>query len=464
MEGGGSKWVADRSEERPGPRKSREGDRFRRSLQSCLHERRLGCILGYDVGIGSFRERLGPREDKNTILPFQPHELPFSGLAAITRTRPGPDERSPGLVSGRLSDIASPMYTRCLACRAHLGRNDCLEELPVGRILAFDPIRGRLWVVCRACRSWNLAPLLERWEPLEELDRLFEVVQIETSSEKVAQGRAKDGTSLIRVGRVDRREFAFWRYAKRLRTRWKRAESLGYVIVGAPFLLGSLAGVPMYLGVSVYAGLATGLLQWRDRQPLLNTDDGRLVRKGDGSRILLKPGGHECGWHVEIPRRGRPITLVRDEALRALRAALPRTNLYGGKGIEVDEAVYSLQQIGSASDGIQSLADRLSHMRSMDSHHHRFVVTNLGPARPYRVSTAKPALRLALEIAVNEELERRALAGEMALLEREWREAEELAAISDSLLVPEWVEEWLSKRRAALKQDADPRRMNSHST
>jgi hypothetical protein len=41
--------------------------------------------------------------------------------------------------------------------------------------------------------------------------------------------------------------------------------------------------------------------------------------------------------------------------------------------------------------------------------------------------------RLALEMAANEDTERRALGGELAVLERAWREAEHLAAISDSL-------------------------------
>ncbi len=57
-------------------------------------------------------------------------------------------------------------------------------------------------------------------------------------------------------------------------------------------------------------------------------------------------------------------------------------------------------------------------------------------ARPHRIATAHPALQLALEMAANEETERRALEGELRLLEREWREAEELASISDDLLLP----------------------------
>ena len=40
---------------------------------------------------------------------------------------------------------------------------------------------------------------------------------------------------------------------------------------------------------------------------------------------------------------------------------------------------------------------------------------------------------LALEMAANEDTERRAMEGELADLERAWREAEEIAAIADEL-------------------------------
>lgn len=44
---------------------------------------------------------------------------------------------------------------------------------------------------------------------------------------------------------------------------------------------------------------------------------------------------------------------------------------------------------------------------------------------------------LALEMASHEDVERRSMEGELALLERAWREAEEIASISDSLLLRE---------------------------
>jgi hypothetical protein len=46
---------------------------------------------------------------------------------------------------------------------------------------------------------------------------------------------------------------------------------------------------------------------------------------------------------------------------------------------------------------------------------------------------------------LHEEQERRALEGELWRLERAWKEAEEIAGISDSLLLPEGVDDFLDR-------------------
>jgi hypothetical protein len=56
------------------------------------------------------------------------------------------------------------MYRHCIYCSADLGTNEALENFPVGRTVAFDAAKGRLWAVCRKCARWNLAPIEERWE------------------------------------------------------------------------------------------------------------------------------------------------------------------------------------------------------------------------------------------------------------------------------------------------------------
>ena len=62
----------------------------------------------------------------------------------------------------------------------------------------------------------------------------------------------------------------------------------------------------------------------------------------------------------------------------------------------------------------------------------------------YIVKLPKPT-RLALEMALHEEDERRALEGELWRLEQAWREAEEIAGISDDLLLPEGASSFLDR-------------------
>jgi hypothetical protein len=50
-------------------------------------------------------------------------------------------------------------------------------------------------------------------------------------------------------------------------------------------------------------------------------------------------------------------------------------------------------------------------------------------------------------MALHEEAERRAMQGELAELERAWRDAEEIAKIADDLLVPASVDKRISELR-----------------
>ena len=55
--------------------------------------------------------------------------------------------------------------------------------------------------------------------------------------------------------------------------------------------------------------------------------------------------------------------------------------------------------------------------------------------------------RLALEMALHEESEMRALRGELAELERAWQDAEEIAAIADDMFVSDTVRKALERLR-----------------
>ena len=61
--------------------------------------------------------------------------------------------------------------------------------------------------------------------------------------------------------------------------------------------------------------------------------------------------------------------------------------------------------------------------------------------------------KLALEMALHEEQERRALEGELWLLEHAWREAEEIAEISDSLFLPEGTDDFIRQHGRPASRD-----------
>ena len=138
------------------------------------------------------------------------------------------------------------MYSTCLFCHQPLGRNDAVEHFPVGRRLAFDSAKGRLWVVCRKCERWNLTPLEERWEAVEECERAFRATKLRVSTDHIGLARLKEGTELVRIGEPQRPEMAAWRYGDQFGRRTRRN-----VLIGA--------GAVAALSVVTWGGAALGL-------------------------------------------------------------------------------------------------------------------------------------------------------------------------------------------------------------
>src|SRR3954447_13004345 len=115
------------------------------------------------------------------------------------------------------------MYSTCLFCKSELGANEEIEHFSVGRRLAFDGSKGRLWVVCRSCERWNLTPLEERWEAIEECERSFRATRLRVSTDQIGMARAKEGLELVRIGNPLRPEFAAWRYGDQFGRRRRNA-------------------------------------------------------------------------------------------------------------------------------------------------------------------------------------------------------------------------------------------------
>ncbi len=360
------------------------------------------------------------------------------------------------------------MYSTCLFCHVPLGANEALERFPVGRLLAFDGERGRLWVVCGACGRWNLSPIEERWEAIEQAERLFRGERLRTQTEQVGLARLREGTELVRIGRPMRPEFAAWRYGSRFGARRRQAvlRTAAGVTAGAAALGGSVAlalATPAMLLATPAVWMATNLA-WPLAQGL--RDYGRAIRApGPGGSVLtlyraglreteLAPADDGQGWSLRL-RHVRGLSVLRGEdARRALSVLMTRVNSVGGGARQVRGATDLLVERGGPEGLIRRVAEESARRaEGYDEKRARFRRNNLDASASAHGRPSSPPVndgaltrfsareRLALEMAVHEASEQRALEGEMAALEHAWREAEEIAAIADHLLVPAEVEE-----------------------
>jgi hypothetical protein len=124
-----------------------------------------------------------------------------------------------------------------------------------------------------------------------------------------------------------------------------------------------------------------------------------------------------------VPFKRRSAVLTGREAEHALALLLPRLNLLGGGRQRVGDAVAAIEAAGGSSHYFAAALAAGQRLGLSE--------------RP--VGSLPATVRLALEMAANEETERRALEGELTLLERAWHEAEEVAGIADDLLLPDWI-------------------------
>ncbi|UCC83905.1 MAG: hypothetical protein JSW46_02930 [Gemmatimonadota bacterium] len=337
------------------------------------------------------------------------------------------------------------MFKTCIYCNRNLGDNEVVEDFPIGRRLAFDQERGRLWVICENCRRWNLSPLEERWEAIEECERRFYDTPKSYSTDNIGLAQVSEGLQLVRIGRPQRREFAAWRYGREF---WQRrvlnvvaaavqvAIGIGTAIAGANLL-------PLIFGIRANRVVA----RVRDEK------GGRLfLTPVEVKRLKLFRADAEDGWALSVHYRPdqrrflfwsmakgkrQETELAGATAIRAAGHILPRLNEYGGTDSQVRKAVTLIEEARAP--------ERLFH--SVAAERGALVPDRIFDRDATELKNLDANVRLALEMAAHEESERCALEGELAILEEAWREAEEIASIADRLLIPESVEEWIRKHR-----------------
>jgi hypothetical protein len=351
------------------------------------------------------------------------------------------------------------MYSTCIFCHSDLSTNDCIEHFPVGRRLVFDAARGRLWVVCRSCERWNLTPLEERWEAIDECERLFASTRLRVSTDNIGLARLREGLELVRIGSPLRPEMAVWRYGDQFGRRRRR--HLAYTGVGVAIAAGLIIVGP---ATGIIAGSSWGVWNLvsslhsayqhrrvRARLILPEVDVPVAIRLKQLNRVRVMPVGDS--WGLQVPFSAgagttaplsdgvilqatrwnagveRTSLLTGEVALQAAAKLLPAINASGAKRDEVDSALDLInEEPEPAKLFARYAADRVAGTRRRQA----------APAEAGRLlSDLGKEYRLALEMATHEESERRALEGELALLEAEWAQAEEIAAIADDLFIPE---------------------------
>lgn len=334
------------------------------------------------------------------------------------------------------------MFSTCLFCHSALGRNEVLETFPVGRRLAFDALRGRLWVVCTRCRNWNLSPLEERWESVEQCERLYRATTVRVSTDNIGLATLAEGLDLVRVGKPLRPEFAAWRYGSRLRRRRLRLPGPAQ---GAASLLGNSAAL-VVASAAALAGVAyelTSSRSWKTAvQAPLEQLEARLqydrvvahVRTPDGAlrplhfshvaRLEVLADHPSAPWRLRVAHADGVLDLDQAQAVQVASPLLAHLNARGGSRAQITDATRRITEAGDAERFIRTSSALRTHRRRKNA---IFWDDDVG------VLGLTGTERLALEIAMNEDAERQAMQGELTALEAAWRDAEEIAAIADQM-------------------------------
>ena len=349
------------------------------------------------------------------------------------------------------------MYRTCLFCSGDLGRNEAVEHFPVGRRLAFDPAKGRLWVVCRRCERWNLTPLEERWEAIEECERAFRATRLRVSTDEIGLARLKEGLELVRIGEPQRPEMAAWRYGDQFGRRRRRQYLIGggaVLLAGTVVVAGPMLGILGAGAISPVWNIGNSLVQVYRAKKLISVPapDGQVLRTrlADVGRIRLAverdtlrlsvpvvPSGGASPWWRYSKMRETHV-LEGEAAMRAAGALLPLVNRSGGSSADVQRAVSLVEEAETPERLFTNAAQTLAARSG----------SGFGdPARRTSLKRVPLATRLALEMAAHEESERRALEGELYVLEEAWKQAEEIAAIADDMFLPESVDAELARLR-----------------
>jgi hypothetical protein len=343
------------------------------------------------------------------------------------------------------------VYATCLFCNQPLGTNSTFPSFPVGRRVAFDASKGRLWVVCRKCERWNLSPLDERWEAIEQAERLYSETRRRVATAEIGLARLRDGTELVRIGAPLRPEFAAWRYGDqfgRRRTRQMLIAGAGLAALGGVVIGGAVVGASLASFGWMFTQLGRVAIQGGEETIVarVRTEEGRVlpVRRRHLAESSISRGS-DGTLAIDLRYKNGQSRFEGPEAMRIASLVVPAVNRFGGSRDTVATAVGEIEQVGGPERYVEQLVRRAEVMTAVRGRPTRFGRKGkIGRTGLYGLT---PVDRLGLEMALHEDAERRAMAGELAMLEVAWRNAEEIAAIADDMLLPGEVRTTLDRLR-----------------
>jgi hypothetical protein len=173
------------------------------------------------------------------------------------------------------------------------------------------------------------------------------------------------------------------------------------------------------------------------------------VRRRHLAETRLVPGT-DAALALDLRFKNGEARIEGRDALRIAGMLMPHVNRYGGKAETVQSAVKELDVAGGADGYLDKLSKYASDAtavplkRSSNKRKPKQSWTGGFASGLFGLSVPD---RLALEMALHEEAEPRALQGELSELERAWRDAEEIAAIADNMLTPSSIQKTLDRLR-----------------
>jgi len=281
---------------------------------------------------------------------------------------------------------------------------------------------------------------------VEECERLFRVTRLRFHTDNIGLAQPRWGFELVRIGAALMPEIAAWRYGTKLLSR-------------AP----TIAGYAQRIGINHRTVMRLRTAP-RRYEVLARVKQGKsriTIRYAHLADAELFRPDHDEIWRLKV-RHDKGLSMLEGvEAMKVARVLLTALNDGTAPESMVRAALLKLDDAGRTdnyftrvtalavstswgrlpivktrmfqeltSPGERTLAERLIVRLTSRSFWSQGGTGSEERSFLHRV----PAVdRLALEMAANEDAERRALMGELAQLEEAWREAEEVAAIADHL-------------------------------